>query len=347
MADILFIGAGVMASALSIPAFENGNRVCIAGTPLDCEIINNCIKDGYHVNLKRNLPSGIEFVHSDRIPEKIHSADVIVCGVSSFGVDWFCENIIPLIPENVPVIAVTKGMLNVGGGKLISYPEYMKSVAKRNISFNAIGGPCTSYELADKDNSSVTFCGENISTLRFLKSLFETDYYHISLSTDIRGVECAVAMKNAYALAVSLTVGLSFKREGKEILHYNSQAAVFGQAVKEMSALLKLCGGDASNIALGIGDLYVTVFGGRTRKIGTLLGLGDKFDVALEKLSGITLESVVISQRTVTAVKELIALGKVKREDFPMLLHIDEIFNGAEVSIPWKDFETEFTRDDI
>ena len=38
------------------------------------------------------------------------------------------------------------------------------------------------------------------------------DYYHISLSTDVVGVECAVAMKNAYALGVSLAVGLAEKR---------------------------------------------------------------------------------------------------------------------------------------
>lgn len=344
MADILFVGAGMMASALSIPAFENGNKICIAGTPLDDKIINGCIENGYHITLKRNLPNGIEYIHSDKISERISTPDVIVCGVSSFGLDWFCENIIPIIPEHIPVISVTKGMLSIGNGKLISYPEYMKSVTDKHISFNAIGGPCTSYELADKDDSCVTFCGEDMEILRYLKSLFETDYYHVSLSTDIRGVECAVAMKNAYALAVSLTVGLSYKREGREIQHYNSQAAAFGQSVKEMAKLLELCGGDASNISLGAGDLYVTVFGGRTRKIGTLLGLGDSFEVALNKLSGITLESIVISKRTSKAVKELIALGKAKREDFPMLLHIDEIFEGAKVNIPWHKFETEYIK---
>jgi glycerol-3-phosphate dehydrogenase (NAD(P)+) len=32
----------------------------------------------------------------------------------------------------------------------------------------------------------------------------------------------------------------------------------------------------------------------------------------------------------------------VKAEDFPLLMHVDEIINqGKEVNIPWKDFEVE------
>ena len=83
-------------------------------------------------------------------------------------------------------------------------------------------------------------------------------------------------MKNAYALAVTLAVGMAEKRDGK--LHYNSQAALFAQSVREMRRLLKLVGGGDDNIVFGAGDLYVTVFGGRTRLIGTLLGRGMSFD---------------------------------------------------------------------
>ena len=36
-----------------------------------------------------------------------------------------------------------------------------------------------------------------------MRGLFQRDYYHISLSTDVTGVECAVALKNAYALGVT------------------------------------------------------------------------------------------------------------------------------------------------
>lgn len=67
-------------------------------------------------------------------------------------------------------------------------------------------------------------------------------------------------MKNAYALGVSLAVGLAEKRDGKiGSQHYNSQAALFGQSVKEMTKLLELIGGKPENIIHRAGDLYVTI----------------------------------------------------------------------------------------
>ncbi|HHT54784.1 MAG TPA: glycerol-3-phosphate dehydrogenase [Clostridiales bacterium] len=342
MSTITIVGAGMMGSAMSVPARANRHTVRIVGTPLDREIIEHARATGEHLTLKRRLPDEISYYQIEELDSALAGADLLVCGVSSFGLDWFIENIIPKIPESLPVLSVTKGMMNIGEGRLISYPEVFEASTKKKISFNAIGGPCTSYELADRDPTVVTFCGRDISTLRWIKSLFETDFYHISLSTDVRGVECAVALKNAYALGVCLAIGLSYRRQGREFEHYNSQAALFGQSVREMSRLLDLCGGRPDNIMLGAGDLYVTVFGGRTRKIGILLGSGLPFDEAMKKLAGITLESVVIARRTTTAVRELIAAGRAAESDFPLILHVDAIIRcGEPVNIPWRAFETE------
>ena len=122
-------------------------------------------------------------------------------------------------------------------------------------------------------------------------------------------------------------------------MHYNSQAALFGQSVKEMMKLLDLFGYGGGNIVYGAGDLYVTVFGGRTRKIGTLLGEGMPFDEAMKTLEGVTLESIVISTRTARAVRALINKKRASEDDFPLLLHVDDLINnGATVDIPWDMF---------
>ncbi len=344
MKTIVIIGAGMMGSAMSYPARDNGNTVRLVGTPLDREIIEEAKKTGWHKTLKRQLPGGIEYYQIEELDMALEGADLLIGGVSSFGVDWFCENILPIIPESLPVLSITKGMMDDAEGNLIAYPHlYEQWLGHNRLSLNAVGGPCTSYELADHDPTHVSFCGRNIEQLREFKAMFETDYYHISLSTDVVGVECAVAMKNAYALGVSLAIGLSERIEGiggKE--HYNSQAALFGQSVREMRRLLKLTGSGDDNIVLGAGDLYVTVFGGRTRKIGTLLGRGLSFEEAMRELSGVTLESIVIATRTARAVRRLIEKGTVRESDFPLLMHIDDLINnGAQVDIPWSAFETE------
>jgi glycerol-3-phosphate dehydrogenase (NAD(P)+) len=349
MSLITIIGAGMMGSAMSYPATDNGHTVRIVGTPLDREIIDCARETGMHKTLKRKLPEGIAYYQIEELDEAISGADLLIGGVSSFGVDWFRENVIPHVPDGVPVLSITKGMWNAGKGELRSFPELYRESTDRPISFCAVGGPCTSYELADRDPTEVTFCGENPEELRWIRSLLQTSYYNISLSTDVRGVECAVAMKNAYALAVSLAIGESYHREGREFEHYNSQAALFAQSVREMERLLAFCQGHPSNLALGAGDLYVTVFGGRTRKIGTLLGQGDSFEKAMDQLSGITLESVVIAGRTVRAVEERVEMGTVKAEDFPLLLHVARRWAAGgpdgydnQPSIPWKAFTYEF-----
>lgn len=344
MAVITIIGSGMMGSAMSVPARANGNEVRLVGTPLDRGIIDGLRKDNNHITLKRKLPEGCKYYQIEELSAAIDGAELIISGVSSFGVDWFADEMLPILPKHVPILCITKGMFDRDDGSLIPYPLHYKALPQgADFSINAVGGPCTSYELADRDPTHVSFCGPDIETLRWIKTLFETDFYHISLSTDIVGVECAVAMKNAYALGVTLAIGLSERIEGVGgVQHYNSQAALFGQSVREMRKLLRLTGGLDDNIVLGAGDLYVTVFGGRTRFIGTLLGRGLSFDEAMAQLKGVTLESVVIATRTARAVRRLIAAGKAGAADFPLLLHIDDIISsGAPVEIPWAAFETE------
>lgn len=345
MAIITVIGAGMMGSAIVFPPAEKGHTVRIVGTPLDRDIIDHAKACGEHLTLKRKMPDGITYYQYEELDRALDGAQLLVNGVSSFGLDWFISNVLPIIPTELPVLSVTKGMVHTGGGQLVSYPEIFERNTDKPICFMAVGGPCTSYELADHDPTEVTFCGRDVEKLRWAKELFECDYYHVSISTDVRGVECAVAMKNAYALGVALAIGLSYAREGAEKEHYNSQAALFGQAVREMTRLMDICGGEPYHLPLGIGDLYVTVYGGRTRRIGILLGEGMCFEDAMKQLSGVTLESIVIATRTAEAVRALIAKGAEKEENFPLLMHIDSLINGGKtVNVPWNAFETEFVK---
>ena len=343
MATITIVGAGMMGSALAFPARENKNEVRIVGTHLDRDIIDSCTKENKHPKFEKNFPEGISFYQIEDLEKALIGADAVIGGVSSFGVEWFADTVLPKIPENIPVLTVTKGLIDTPDGKLITYVDYWKkqmSKIGKSLSLNAIGGPCTSYELVSHDQTEVAFCGEDIKTLEFLKQLLQTDYYHISITTDIIGIESAVALKNGYALGIALTIGLNQKNFGDDTLHFNSQAAVFGHGAKEMYRLLRFQNAlTLDNLCVGVGDLYVTVYGGRTRLVGILLGKGLSIDEAKEELSGVTLESLVVAERVARAVKLNIKNGTLKKEDFPLLLHIDEILSDKkEVCIPWESF---------
>lgn len=347
MAIITIVGAGMMGSALAFPARENGHTVRLTGTPLDREIIDACRHTGRHPKFTRDFPAGVEYYQIDQLDAALDGADLVIGGVSSFGVDWFGDAVLPRVAEGTPVLTVTKGLMNSPDGALTPYPflwqRRLEQLGK-HLPLCAVGGPCTSYELVAHDQTEVTFCGEDAEALRLAKRLMQTDYYHISLSRDVMGIESAVALKNGYALGVALTIGLNQRQRGIDSeLHYNSQAGVFGQALREMKRLLALQGADTlENLAVGIGDLYVTVYGGRTRLVGILLGRGLSIEQAEAELQGVTLESLVVARRVARALRAKAERGQCNLKDFPLLMHVDDILTRhAPADLPWEDFTTE------
>jgi glycerol-3-phosphate dehydrogenase (NAD(P)+) len=321
--------------------------VRLVGTHLDREIIETCIRTGRHPKFNKDFPAGLSYYQIEDVDAAIAGADLIIGGVSSFGVEWFGEVILPKIPDGMPVLTVTKGLMDMPDGSLICYPDYWQQkldALGKNVPLTAVGGPCTSYELVAHDQTEVAFCGKDMAVLEKARAIMETDYYHISLSTDVIGVESAVALKNGYALGIALTIGLNQKAFGIDSeLHFNSQAAMFGQSVREMAKLLALQGaGDLDNLVLGEGDLYVTVYGGRTRLVGILLGRGLDIDEANAELAGVTLESLVVAERVAKAIRIKAERGLVDPREFPVLMHIDDIITKkVSVDIPWEAFTFE------
>lgn len=338
MSIITIIGAGMMGSAMSVPASDNGHEVRLVGTPLDREIIERAKADGYHITLKRRLPEGTKCYQIEEMEEALKDCDLLIGGISSFGVDWFGEHVLPKIPRSLPVLLVSKGMHTTEEGNFQAFPDYLAAMpGNEGLSLNAVGGPCISFELADRHHTLVAFCGHSRKDLEKIKSLLATDYYHINLTEDVTGLEMAVALKNAYALGVSLAIGMAEGKNGVGCQEeYNPQAGLFAQSAREMGRLLELAGGDSREILYGTGDLYVTVFGGRTRKIGTLLGRGMTYAQAREELSGVTLESVAITKVVIEALQR----RNADMSRYPLLHHIYQMLtDDTTVNVPWQAFE--------
>ncbi|NMA47212.1 MAG: glycerol-3-phosphate dehydrogenase [Lentisphaerae bacterium] len=337
---ITIVGAGMMGSAMTIPARDNGHSVRLVGTPLDEHIISRVRRDGYHPTLKEQLPDGVEFYSVADMAAAMSGADLIIGGVSSFGVDWFSQEVLPLLQPGQNVLSVTKGLQNYPDGRLGTFPallaERLPATLRDRISFSAIGGPCTSYELARRRQTMVYFCGEDAAAVASAKEMLATAYYHITPTADVLGLECCVAMKNAYALGVSMAIGLWGGAD--ECQGFNPQAALFGQSCREVTRLIRHLGADTDLVANlpFAGDLYVTIFGGRTRRLGTLLGQGKSMAEAEAMLSGVTLESVAITRRVAAALRAQAAAGKVQPADYPLLMHIDDVINDrCPAAIAW------------
>ena len=99
MSNITIVGAGMMGSALAFPARENGHRVRLTGTHLDREIIAESKRTGKHPKFDKPFPAGVEYFYFEELAEALEGADMVICGVNSFGVDWFMQEVLPHIFE--------------------------------------------------------------------------------------------------------------------------------------------------------------------------------------------------------------------------------------------------------
>ncbi len=346
MSTVTIVGAGMMGSALSWPLRDNGMDVRLVGTPLDDDIIRSIRKTGTHPTLRRRMPEGVTAIYCDDLARALKETDVVANGVSSFGTDWFASTVGPLLRPDVPVIAVTKGLAIQPDGCFTPLPLYIDGLlpeaSRGKISLNAIGGPCIAHELAARRQTCVVFTGRDSEVLGRLRELFSTSYYHLWISTDLHEVEICAALKNAYALALGMAVG-TFDVAGRNGLAemYNPQAALFAQSCREMGLLLKSQGRKAE-YALGLpgaGDLYVTVYGGRTLRLGRLLGQGVSFRDAMQKMAGVTLESVETVKQVASAIPQLARAGLIDAGQFPLMRTLDEVIRlDRPVTFAWDGF---------
>ena len=342
MAAITIIGAGVMGTALSWPLADNNHTVRLAGTPLDNDIIRSIRETRIHPRHQREIPTPVEAYFVDELPQALQGTDLVVSGVSSFGVHWFASQAALYFTPGTPVILVTKGLFDQPDGTLLTVPQatdaWLPDNLQGRIPLNAIGGPCIAQELAARRQTGVVFCGQDARLLEWIAGLFRTDYYHVNTSTDVSGVETCAALKNAYAMGINLVVG-EHEVQGPDGLanRFNPQAALFAQSLVEMRRIVEHMGGDGSQVygLPGAGDLYVTVFAGRTARLGRLLGKGLPFAEARREMAGETLEAVEVINSAARAITLLEKSGKTSWQDFPLLRHMHNLLHGIPSEMPW------------
>jgi len=340
------VGAGVMGSALTFPAADNGNEVRLVGTHLDEPIITRLRKDHYHPRLRRPLHSSVKVFSHTEMAKALQDAEVVGLGVNSQGVHWAAEAIGPHLRAGQTILMVTKGMESTDG-KLQILPDvlhdHLPAAIRDRVTYAAIGGPSIAGELAARRQTSVVFVSRNADVLPKLRSLFMTDYYHIWTSIDMIGVEVCVALKNPYALAVGLAAGV-LEKQGEDMANarmHNYAAAVFAQGLAETAVLVQKLGGGLETVFSlpGAGDLYVTTQGGRNSRMGRLLGMGMPYSDAVEEMPGETIEGVDAVVSIMPAVEAMIARSDLEADALPLLRELHRIVTrNAKVEFDFNSF---------
>jgi len=352
MANVAIVGAGLMGTAMAWPLSDNGHHVRLVGTHLDGDIIASCLDKRFHPRLRRRLPDNVQPYYVEQIAKALDGVDTVVSGVSSPGVHWIGRTLAPLLKPGMKVIAVTKGLEATPDGDLRILPDVLASELptglRDKVTLAAIGGPCIAGELAGRRHTCVYFTSRNAAALPALRTMFKTPYYHIFISTDIIGVEACVALKNAYTLAVGLAGGMLEKLGGPDeadAVNHNPAAALFGASIKEMTRLVAILGGDATKAGslAGAGDQYVTCMGGRTVRLGRLLGKGLTYSQARAEMAGETLESAFVVAQIAKALPGLEKRGLLRPGELPLMRHLCRVI--TEEAPAAVDFDSLFADD--
>ena len=342
MKKILIIGAGAMGSAFSVPCSENNNDVTIIGSVLENDFISSIKSNkNLHPSLKVNLPDNIKLEKFEKVNSVADKElDIIVVAVSSVGIDWAGDEISKFYKDNMPIVLLTKG-LSIIDDQLTTLTEKLEMILKKNghnnVNISSVKGPCLASGLANKMRTGTVIANKDIKEAQKIQKIIQTDYYKCEISDDIEGVEISSAIKNLYSMLIGGSQGLSNPSTSKEIqekYYLNTAASLIHRSISEMVEIVNNYSGKTDTVygLAGLGDLYVSVSGGRNSKMGKYLGQGYLYKEAKEKfMKNITVEGAELALEIGPKL-----MTKFDKRKFPLLFSILEcICENKKLQIDW------------
>ncbi len=204
---------------------------------------------------------------SDDLDAVVRDADLLVLAAPSAFLKRFLEPLTVSLKEKFVVSAV-KGIIPDDYMTVVEWLAATYGLPLQQIGI--VTGPSHAEEVSLGRLSYLTVVCADPDNARTLGRKIDTDYIKLSYSTDLRGVEYATVLKNIYAIAVGLAVGLGY---GDNFL-----AVLISNSAMELERFLAQSAPAQRDIHASayLGDLLVTCYSiySRNRTLGQLIGRG-------------------------------------------------------------------------
>ncbi len=345
MTRAIVLGAGVMGTAITLPMSDNGISVHLVGTHLDRALVASMRDSGVHPKLRTRIGGNVRVFQDTEMAEAFaEHTDLVVIGVSTPGIEWAVGKLASHMRGAPPILMLTKGIANAAD-RIEVLPDYcareFERLGKPHGPIGGVGGPCIAGELAVRRLTASIAGFRDAALARRWATALTTPYYHLRSTGDLTGLEVCAALKNFYAIGVSVPSGQAAQAAAENGAGMNNTtASLFNQAVGELQALAALAGGQAETATglAGLGDLHVTCQAGRNSRLGNLMGGGLTFRQAMDgPLAGETVEGTLVAQALAEPLRLYEKQGLIAQDALPLARSIiGSILQDRLVEPDWR-----------
>jgi len=272
------VGYGSWATAIVKTLTTNGRRV--RWHVRNAQIAESLLSSGHnckylpYVEIDRSL-----ICVSDDLDSTVADAGTVILAAPSA---FLADVLAPLTAslEGRTVVSAVKGIIP---GDYLSVSEYMnRRYGVEPGRMCVVTGPSHAEEVGIGRLSYLTVACPDRQRAHEVGELIATDHVRCTYSSDVLGVEYAAILKNVYAIAVGMAVGLGY---GDNFL-----AVLIANCAREMTSYLDWRlpdGGRNTAAAAYLGDLLVTCYSplSRNRRLGSLIGKGCSVKSALNEMT--------------------------------------------------------------
>ncbi|MPM03378.1 Glycerol-3-phosphate dehydrogenase [NAD(P)+] [bioreactor metagenome] len=205
---------------------------------------------------------------SNDLDEIISNSDIVIFCIPAAFLHRQIETLSKEILQDKIIISAIKGIIPEFNAIVSNYFKTVFDIPSGN--YGVIAGPTHAEEVVMDRLSYLTVASANEDIGIVMSELLGSKNIKIALSRDVEGVEYASVLKNVYAVAAGISVGLGYGDNFLSVLTSN--------AIVEMRRFLDAinhCKRDVNNTSY-CGDIIVTSYSqfSRNRMFGNLIGKG-------------------------------------------------------------------------
>lgn len=271
------IGYGTWATALVDVLTKNEERV--GWYVRNPEVLESILSEGRNQRYLCDLELDTSRIApSDDLNQVVAEADILVMAMPSAFIKTFLEPLTVSLKDKF-VISAVKGIVP---GDYKTVVEYLHD--HYDLSYKQIGlitGPTHAEEVARERLSYLTVVCTDPDNAQLIGQKLATKYIHLTYSQDLYGTEYAAILKNIYALAAGMAIGLGYGDNFLAVLISNC-AAEMTRFLQESYPYER-----DTQASAYLGDLLVTSYSihSRNRRLGLMIGHGCSVKTALNEMT--------------------------------------------------------------